>query len=174
MHTGHRVFILTEAQTCINTHVSCMPLFFVSVSTPTRKSSHKPRQLAPTVGVMRSSYVRSMAFQSATKFLPSSRWALRSLLFIADKFGDLSLQEPESLKVTGLGTVHLPPASVQVGLVSEAQLGHESFELCEVGSDPLGDKADHNWASSPATVDPIYQSPPDSDSEGDREVFMAR
>jgi hypothetical protein len=43
------------------------------------------------MGHMRSDYVRSMAFQSTTKFLSSSRWFLGSLLFIADKFGDLSL-----------------------------------------------------------------------------------
>jgi hypothetical protein len=40
-HTGRRVFVLTEAQTCINPHVPCVPLFFTSVSTPTLKSSHE-------------------------------------------------------------------------------------------------------------------------------------
>jgi hypothetical protein len=33
--------------------------------------------------------------------LPDSRWFMRSLLLIADKFGDLNLQEPESHKVDG-------------------------------------------------------------------------
>jgi hypothetical protein len=47
--------------------------------------------LAPTVGLMRSSFVKAMAFQSAAKFLPGSRWFLGSLEFITDTFGDLSL-----------------------------------------------------------------------------------
>jgi hypothetical protein len=46
---------------------------------------------------MRFDYVRSMAFQSTTKFLPRSRWVIGSLLFIADKFRDLNLPELESL-----------------------------------------------------------------------------
>jgi hypothetical protein len=46
MHTGRRVFILTKAQNCLNSHVPCVPLFFTSVSTLILKSSHK----AMTVG----------------------------------------------------------------------------------------------------------------------------
>jgi hypothetical protein len=34
-----------------------------------------------------------------TKFLPSSRWCLGSLDFFTDKFGNLSLQDPELSKV---------------------------------------------------------------------------
>jgi hypothetical protein len=41
-------------------------------------------------------YMRSMVFQSASKFLPSSRWVLGSLLFVADMFRDLRIQELES------------------------------------------------------------------------------
>jgi hypothetical protein len=63
----------------------------------------------PTMGLMRSSFVRAMSFQSTTKFLPSSRWVVGSVLFIADKFGDLNLQESESREVVGLGTSYLPP-----------------------------------------------------------------
>jgi hypothetical protein len=40
-------------------------------------------------------YVRSMAFDSTSKFLPGSRLVFGSLRFIADKTGDLSLQEPK-------------------------------------------------------------------------------
>jgi hypothetical protein len=47
---------------------------------------------------MRSSFVRAMAFQSTTKFLPGSRWFLSSLEFLTDKFGNLILQEPELRK----------------------------------------------------------------------------
>jgi hypothetical protein len=43
------------------------------------------------MGLMRSSFVRAMAFQSTTKFLLGSRWVLGSLLFIGNKFGDLNL-----------------------------------------------------------------------------------
>jgi hypothetical protein len=64
MHTGRRVCILTEARTYINPRVPCVPLFSMFVSTPTLKSSQKPQQLAPTVGLTRSCFVRAMAFQS--------------------------------------------------------------------------------------------------------------
>jgi hypothetical protein len=73
--------------------------FSTSVSTPTLNTDHKPRQLAPIVGLMRFDYVRSMTFQSTNKFSLDSRWVFGSLLFIADKFGDLSLQEPEPKEV---------------------------------------------------------------------------
>jgi hypothetical protein len=56
---------------------------------------------------MRFNNVRSMVFQSSSKFLPNSRWVIGSLLFIA-KFGDLSLQEPESREVVGSGIDHIP------------------------------------------------------------------
>jgi hypothetical protein len=56
--------------------------------------------------------MRSTAFQSRTKFLPGSGWVLGSLVFIADKFGDLSLQEPESPENVRLGTGLPPPAPV--------------------------------------------------------------
>jgi hypothetical protein len=128
-HTRHRFFIRMEAWTCINHRVPCMPLFSAFMSTPTLKSSHKPRQLAPTVGPSRSDYKRSMVFQSTTKFLPSSRWFLGSLLFNANKFGDLSLQGLETWEVIGLGTDCLPPAPVQVRLINEAQLRHRCGSL---------------------------------------------
>jgi hypothetical protein len=40
--------------------------------------------------------------------------------------------------------------------------------------DPAGDKVDHILAVSAATIDPIYQSSPDLDSEGGREVYMVQ
>jgi hypothetical protein len=40
-HTGRRLFICKEIQTCPNPHVPHVSLFFTSVSTPTLKSSHK-------------------------------------------------------------------------------------------------------------------------------------
>jgi hypothetical protein len=98
-----------------------------------------------------------MAFQSTTKFLPSSRWFLGSLEFLTEKFGDMSLQEPESSEVTGSGTSHLPPAPVRLGLVNEAQLGHRLGSLGETDMDPTGDKVDHTLAVLTTTTDPIYQ-----------------
>jgi hypothetical protein len=38
--------------------------------------------------------------------------------------------------------------------------------------DPTEDKVDHILAISAATPDPIYQSSPESDSKGGREVYM--
>jgi hypothetical protein len=60
------------------------------------------------MGLTRSNFMRTMAFQSTTKFLPGSRWFLGSLEFLTDKFENLSLQEQELSKVTGSGTGHLP------------------------------------------------------------------
>jgi hypothetical protein len=37
---------------------------------------------------------------------------------------------------------------------------------------PSGDKADHNEIAGLTVVDPIYQSPSESDSDGGREVYM--
>jgi hypothetical protein len=81
------------------------------------------------MGLTRFDYVRLMAFQSTNKFLPSSRCVLVSLLFIDDKFGDLSLWESESPDVTGSATGYLPPAPVRVGHVNEAQLRPRSNAL---------------------------------------------
>jgi hypothetical protein len=86
-----------------------LPLFSTFVSTHTLDTCHKPRQLAPTVGLTRIVYVRSMTFTSTSKFLPDSKLVFRSLLFITDKFGDLSLQEPELQEVIGSGTDRVPP-----------------------------------------------------------------
>jgi hypothetical protein len=41
-----------------------------------------------------------------------------------------------------------------------------------MGSDPVGDKADHTSAVPTATTYPIYQSPLKSDSEGGGEVYL--
>jgi hypothetical protein len=66
-------------------------LFSKSVSTPTLNVDHKSQQLMPTVGLTRFDYVRLMVFQSTNKFSPDSRWVFGSLLFIANRFRDLSL-----------------------------------------------------------------------------------
>jgi hypothetical protein len=101
--------------------------------------------------------MRAMVFQSTTKFLPGLRWVLGSLLFIADNFGDLNLQDSESREVS---------------LINEAQLGHGLVMLGKTDPDPLGDKADHTSVVPGAITDPIHQSSPESDSEGDWEVYM--
>jgi hypothetical protein len=85
--------------------------------------------------------MRTNAFQSTTKFLPSSMWFLGSLEFSTDQFGNLSVQEPKLSEVIGSGTDCLPPAPVHVGLVNEAQL--RLGPLGEMNTDPVEDKADH-------------------------------
>jgi hypothetical protein len=95
-----------------------------------------------------------------------------SLLFIADKFGDMNLQEPKSCKVIGLGTCHLPLAPVRVSLINEAHLRHGPVELRKIDPDPTGDNADPIQAIPIAIIDPIYQLPPGTNSEGDRQVFI--
>jgi hypothetical protein len=87
--------------------------------------------------------MREMTFQSTTKFLPGLRWVLGSILFIANKFGDLNLQKSESREVVGSGTNRLPPAPIGVGLVNEAQLKHGLVKLRNMDLDPSGDKTNH-------------------------------
>jgi hypothetical protein len=108
--------------------------------------------------------MRSMMFQSTTKFLPSSWWVLGSLLFVADNFGYLNLQVPESREVIRSGTSPLPPILVRVDLINEAHLRHGSNELGKLDLDPLGDKVDHNSTGSPAIIDPIHLLSLESDS----------
>jgi hypothetical protein len=124
------------------------------------------------MGLMRFNYVRSMTFQSTSKFSPDSRWAFGSLFFIVDKFGDLSLQDPEPWEIIRSGTNCLPPILARVGLITEAQLGHRFNAMGEAKSDPSGDKADHHRIACPVTANPIYQSPTESDFNGGREVYM--
>jgi hypothetical protein len=85
--------------------------------------------LAPTVGPTRFIYVRSMTFELTNKFLPRSRLVFRSLLFIADKMRDLSLQEPKSWEIIGSATGRFASIPGQVGLAFEARLGHGSTRL---------------------------------------------
>jgi hypothetical protein len=121
---------------------------------------------------MRSNFMRTMVFQSTTKFLLGSRWFLGSLEFLTDKFGDLSLQEPESSEVTGLGTGRLPLALIQVSLINEAELSHRLDSLGETDTDPTKDKADNTLAILAATTDPIYWRSSESNFEYGREVYM--
>jgi hypothetical protein len=53
-----------------------------------------------------------MAFRSTNKFLLGSRLLFGSLLFIADKMGNLNLQEPKPQETTGSDTDHLIPTPV--------------------------------------------------------------
>jgi hypothetical protein len=94
--------------------------------------------MPPTVGLTRFIYVRSMAFESTSRFLTNSRLVFESLLFIANKMGDLHLQEPESQEITGSDTDRFPPTLVQVSLACEAWLRHESSRSGESMSDSLG------------------------------------
>jgi hypothetical protein len=113
-----------------------------------------------------------MAYQSRTKFLPNSRWFLGSLQFITDKFRDLTLQEPESHGIVGSVTDHLPLAPVRLGPINVAQLRQGPSELGKTGTYSAGDKVDHTLAVLVATTNPIYQSSPESDSEGGGEVYL--
>jgi hypothetical protein len=121
---------------------------------------------------MRSSFMRAMAYQSTTKFLPGSRWFLESLQFVTDKFGDLTLQEPESREIIESGTDRLPPDPVWVRLINEAQLRHGLSELGKMDSDPKGDKANHILVVLTVATDLNYLWPPESNSMGSGEVYM--
>jgi hypothetical protein len=74
--------------------------------------------------------------------------------------------------MVGLGTNHLPPTLVRVGLVSEAQHGHESSRSGESELDPSGDNAGHCNICCLIDADPIYKSLSESDSDSGQEIFM--
>jgi hypothetical protein len=56
--------------------------------------------------------------------------------------------------------------------MNKAQLRHGLSKLGKMDLDPVRDKADHTPAVPAATIDPIYQSSPESKFEGDREAYM--
>jgi hypothetical protein len=120
------------------------------------------------MGLMRFIYVRSMALRSISKFLLSSRLVFESLLFIVDKMGDLSLQEPEPREVVGSDVDRFPPMPVRVSLACEAQLEHGHSDVVESESGPSGDYVDHHENSCPKAAYPIYKSSSGSDSDDDR------
>jgi hypothetical protein len=112
----------------------------------------------------------TMAFQSTTMFLPDSRWFVGSLEFLTDKFGNLSLQQPESSEVVGSGIGNLPLASARVSLVNEARLRLGSLQ--ETDTDPMEDRVDHTQAAQVAATDLIYSPSSRLNSEYGREVYM--
>jgi hypothetical protein len=65
-----------------------------------------------------------------------------------------------------------PTAPVQVGLINEAQLRHGPGLLERMDPDPSGGKSDHTPYVHIATTDPIQLSSTESDSKGDKEVYM--
>jgi hypothetical protein len=62
----------------------------------------------PTMGIMGSSFMRSLVFQSTAIYLPSSMWILLFLLFIPNKVGDLIQQQPESREIIGWALAVIP------------------------------------------------------------------
>jgi hypothetical protein len=99
------------------------------------------------MGPTRFIYVKSMAFDSTSRFLPGSRLVIEYVLFIADKMGDLSLHQPESWEIDGSNTDHFPSTPTQAGLACEARLGHGSSGPGEFESDPSGDSVNHHEMS---------------------------
>jgi hypothetical protein len=99
------------------------------------------------MGPTRFIYVKSMAFDSTSRFLPGSRLVIESVLFIADKMGDLSLHQPESWEIDGSNTDHFPSTPTQAGLACEARLGRGSSGPGEFESDPSGDSVNHHEMS---------------------------
>jgi hypothetical protein len=75
-------------------------------------------------------------------------------------------------RISSSGTDRLPTIATRVGLIIEAPLRHGSTESGEAGSNPAGGKADHHEMVFPAATYPICQSLPESNSDGDREVYM--
>jgi hypothetical protein len=140
--------------------------FSTFMSTHTLNHCHKPRQLAPTVGLMRFTYMRSMVFRSISKFLLGSRLVFRSLLFFANKMGNLSLQEPKPREVTGSDTDRFPPMPIRASLALESWLEHGSSHMREFESNPSRDRVEHHRINCPEVVDPFYKLSLGSNSHG--------
>jgi hypothetical protein len=121
---------------------------------------------------MRFIYVRSMTFRSTSKLFPFSRLVFISLLFIADKMGNLSLKVHEPMEDAGSDADRFLPTPFQVGLACRAQFKLGSSKMGELELDPSRDCIDHNGISCLKVVDPIYKPSSGSASDGGREVFM--
>jgi hypothetical protein len=107
------------------------PSISTLVSTTTLNQCQKPRQLAPTVGLTRFIYVRSMAFESTSKFMPGSRLLFGSLLFIIDKMRDLICRNPSHDRSSG----ERPSASHRLRLKSVSHARHGSnIDLANQGN----------------------------------------
>jgi hypothetical protein len=115
-----------------------------------------------------------MMFQASAKFLPGSGFVFGSLHFIANKLGDLSLQEPEQQKVLEPGTNRPPSSPARVGLTLQTRPEHGSDVLGEFESDTFRENTDHLRVRCPDTVDPIYShiALSESNSKSIREIFM--
>jgi hypothetical protein len=116
--------------------------------------------------------VRSMALKSTTKFLAGSRLVFGSLLFIADKREDLSLQEPEPPTITRSGVDPFPLTPVRVGLTCGAWPRHRSSDLGESELDHTGDCAGHYEICCSIIVYPLYKSLSEFDFDGGQKIFM--
>jgi hypothetical protein len=118
--------------------------------------------------------VKSMAFQALAMFSTGSRFVFGSLHFIVNQLGDLIMQEPEQQENSGSGINQSSTTLARVSLVSEAWLGHESDVLREFESDLFKEDVGHLGSCHPNMEDSIYNviALSESDSEGDREVFM--
>jgi hypothetical protein len=96
------------------------------------------------VGFFKFIYVRLMVLESTSKFLLGLMLVFETLLFIIDKMGGLSLQEPELREIAGSDTDCFPPAPAQVGLTGEARLRHGSSRSGESEPDPSWGNVDHH------------------------------
>jgi hypothetical protein len=74
--------------------------------------------------------------------------------------------------IIGSGANQFPPALVQVGLASEARPEHGSSELGESELDLFRDDAGQCKICCTVVANPIYKPLLESDSDGDREIFM--
>jgi hypothetical protein len=110
--------------------------------------------------------LRSMAFESATKFSPGSKMVFGSLLSVTDKMGDLSLQEPKPWAITRSGADQFQLTPIQVGLAWDARPGHKFGNLGESKSDLSRDSANHREIYCLATIDPTDNPVLKSDSNG--------
>jgi hypothetical protein len=113
-----------------------------------------------------------MVFIFTSKFLPGSRMVFRSLLFIVDKMGDLSLLEPEPREIAGLDIDHFQSTPVQVSLARGAQLELRSSDIGQSKSEPLGDHIDYNGISCPKAANLIYKPLSGFNSDSGHDVFM--
>jgi hypothetical protein len=74
--------------------------------------------------------------------------------------------------IIGSSANQFPSAQVQVGLACEARPEHGSSELGESELDLFGDDAGRCKICCTVVANPIYKPLLESDSDGDREIFM--
>jgi hypothetical protein len=118
--------------------------------------------------------MKSMASQALTKFSLGSSFVFRSLHFIANQLGELSMQELKPQEILGPDVDKISPTRVRDDRVLMACPRHKSKTVGECESGFSRDNVDHFRSLILEELDSIYifMLSLESDSKNNHKVFM--